>query len=156
MAKELASVLHANFNQQVQQAKERIGSFEDARLADALEHLCDAVVKRWWVGRVLDADTAYKGTENMQERMNHRMQCLVGATQAMVNHSGNVDPNSLQVSVLGLSAELNGLWGALIEAGILTPAARQDYMDAAVIELQARVKESCKKILIAAGSKIAS
>ena len=158
MAKELAEVLHAQFTQQVLQAKERIdglAAVQDVRVSDAIEELCDAAIKRWWIGRMLEAD--FKGEiPDMQNRMQQRMQALVSATQAMVNHSGNVDPNSLQISVLGISAELNGLWGALIEAGILTPAARQDYMDASVIELHNRVKESCSKIVIASGSKIAS
>lgn len=158
MAKDLsmAEILHAKFDSEVQAAKtdfENLSKFGAGAQAKAIETMIEAVVKRWWIGRMLKAKD---NTEDMQERMQNRMNALAGATQAIIRHSGAVDPNAMQMSLLGLSAELNALWGALIESGMFTPESRQDYFDASVGDLCRRVNEQCQKIVVPGSMQRAS
>lgn len=116
---------------------------------DALEDLANKVTRRWWIAKMVKRPNPPVDTNDLLERMTHRTNALVALTQAIINRSGMIDPNSLQVSILGMSADINAVWGALIEAGLMTPANRQDYMDAAVGELYRRGMDECQKIVIA-------
>jgi hypothetical protein len=145
-----AELLFAQLTFEVEQAKMAFteGNAWPPEWVDMFQDLVEKIVKRWWIGKMVQRPNPVVDMQGLGERMIHRTNALVGLTQAIINRSGSVDPNSLQVSVLGMSAEINAVWGALIEAGLMTPANRQDYMDAAVSELYKRGMDECQKIIM--------
>jgi len=143
-----AEILHAQLNHEVAQAKAPF----DPDLGLAVESLAEAVCRRWWLGRMLKKPEAVDMTA-LKERMRQRGEALQKATLAMITQQGGVDVGALNIAVFSISAEVNALWGALIEAGMMTPRNRQDYMDAAVDNLCQRVNEQAKKIVVAGSAR---
>ena len=139
-----AEILHAQLNHEVAEAKATF----DPELGSAVENLAEAVCRRWWLSRMLKRHDAPADVSDLRERMNKRMQALEGAVKAMITQTGGVDIGAMQVLVLSMSAEVNALWGALIESGMMTPSNRQDYMDQAVENLCKRVNEQARKIMV--------
>jgi hypothetical protein len=148
-----AEILVAQLTFEVEEAKRAvahelydlpaINGFDPA----TLETLIDRCVKRWWITRMASGPEKPMDPKQMAERRDQRMSALALCTRAIIERSGPVDPNALQVGFLGLSAELNALWSVLIDAALLTHASRQDYMDSAVAELYQRVHNDAQKVL---------
>lgn len=144
MAKSAAEILHAQLDFEVAQAKECF----PGKAGENVENLAEAVCRRWWLSRMLKKPEA-PAAEDIQARMGKRMEALEKAVVAMIRQAGGVDIGAMQVLVLSMSAEVNALWGALIESGMMTPSNRQDYMDQAVENLCKRVNEQASKIMVA-------
>lgn len=150
-----AEILLAQLDLDVAEAKQallRAWSYSDdgAELAslDAFEQLAERVCVRWWVKRManhrkpIDAEAA-------AERGQRRAKVLAACVQGMIDHSGPIEINALQMSALALSSDINALWGCLIEAGMVTPELRQEYMDASVENTYQRVQDYAQKIVVA-------
>lgn len=118
-------------------------------LADALETLAEKACMRWWIGRMAGQDHAPRDPAANRERMEVRAKVLGMCVQRMVERSGPIDANALQMSVLGISADVNALWGALIEAGMVTPEMRQQYLDQSVTNTYQRIEDYSQKIILA-------
>jgi hypothetical protein len=148
-----AQILVAQLTFEVEEAKRSvahelsdlpaINGFDPA----TLETLIDRCVKRWWITRMASGPEKPLDQKALAERRDQRMAALALCTRAIIERSGPVDPNALQVGFLGLSAELNALWAVLIDAALLTHPLRQDYMDAAIAELYQRVHNDAQKVL---------
>ncbi|HXI41602.1 MAG TPA: hypothetical protein VNH83_16590 [Bryobacteraceae bacterium] len=149
-----AEILHAQLNHEVATAKQDVdlAQMEHTQLSPVIENLAEAVCRRWWLGRMLKKPEAVDMTA-LQERMRQRGEALQKATMAMITQQGGVDVGALNIAVFSISAEVNALWGALIEAGMMTSRNRQDYMDAAVENLCQRVNEQAKKIVVAGSAR---
>lgn len=114
---------------------------------DALETFVEKVVVRWWIKRMVPRDTM--PAENMMERQQYRGQILNMCMHRIEERSGPIALPALQINLLGVSTDVQALWGMLIEAGICTPAMRQDYLDSAVGHLYAKVEDHAQKIQLA-------
>lgn len=153
--KSAAAILLAQIDYEVAEAKAAVfREFQAAGVpvvpstVDALESLANTCIARWWVGRA-GSDGAVKDPAAIQERMQTRSNVLARCVQLMIERSGPIDANALQMSTLGISADVNALWGALIEIGIFTPAIRQEYLDQAVANTYQRVVDHTQKIQLA-------
>jgi hypothetical protein len=146
-----AEILYAQLDHDVAQAKwkvnDRLYNGPPFQRADEIESLCELVCKRWWIGRMTAKHPPPVDVTSLHDRMNHRTNAIIQMTQNMIDKAGPIDPTALQMQLLGMSAEVNALWGCLIEAGLMTPQNRQDYMDAAVAMLYKRVFENPKIIM---------
>lgn len=140
-------ILAAQLEHEVIEAKAAIEDLFGNGTSDALETLIDRCVKRWWLTRMLQKPKASLSNEEMTSRRDSRLKAFKLCTNTIVEKSGPIDPTSLQIGYLGMSAELNALWTLLIEAGLVTQDARHDYMDLATAELYQRVHANAQKIL---------
>ncbi len=146
-----AEILYAQLDHDVAEAKADAESITNIGLTrcevNAIERLAELVCKRWWIGRMTAKHPPPVDVTSLHDRMNHRTNAIIQMTQNMIDKAGPIDPTALQMQLLGMSAEVNALWGCLIEAGLMTPQNRQDYMDAAVAMLYKRVFENPKIIM---------
>jgi len=148
-----AEILCAHSEHEVAEAKLQLSrDFFTARCYDTIIDLTEKVILRWWVKRMVPRDRPERDQAAMQERSIARANILTLCMSRIVERSGPIKPEALQVNVLGVSADVNALWGMLIEAGICTPQMRQDYLDASVMNTYQRVEDQAQKIQLAAAS----
>jgi hypothetical protein len=142
-----AEILAAQLEYEVAEAK--LALFRDGQLdADVLEDMMERVVARWWLKKMPGKVPPQKATDReLTDRVANRMHHLGRCVMLMIDRSGPIEANALQVSVLGLSAELNALWGLLIELGLITQEGRQDYMDAGVANTVERVNKYSQAVV---------
>jgi hypothetical protein len=150
--KTAAELLYAQFDHDVATAKERLvghygGGVQALAWVELMESMMESVIKRWWLKRMTSRHDLPVDVTELNDRMNHRTNAIVQMTQGIIEKSGPIEPTALQMQVLGMSAEVNALWGCLIEAGLMTPANRQDYMDAAIAMLYKRMQENPKIVM---------
>lgn len=146
--KSASEILVAQLDVEIAELKRSYLGTEFSTLADTLQTLIEKILTRWWVSRI-NKQPQPTSTKQMQERTANRMAVLRKCVDTIIERSGPIDLNALQMSALGMSAELNSLWGLLIELGLITPEGRQDYLDAGVENTYTRIMEYARQITLA-------
>jgi hypothetical protein len=148
-----AQILLAQLDYEVAQGKRELAAalgLDEAHPAVcAVENIAEKVCVRWWVSRMSRSDLAPQNEAQLEERTHSRAAALAMCVSRIVERSGPIDPNSLQLALLGMSSDISALWGVLIESGMLTQATRQEYLDAAVQNTFAKVEDYSQKIVLA-------
>src|SRR5580698_9755279 len=110
--KTAAQILHAQLDLEVGLAKSKV--FEELvdcgippanSTVEAMECLAEAVCRRWWLSRMVKTPEPLPEKDS-RDRMGWRMSMLAQATQEIINHSGGIENNALQMTLLGVSAEV--------------------------------------------------
>jgi hypothetical protein len=91
----------------------------------------EKIITRWWLSKMPNPATLPK-VDGMRERISLRMAKLYKSVSVMRERGGPITPETLQLGIFGLRAEIDALWGLLTELGLSTPALRQDYVDQSV------------------------
>jgi len=155
-------ILLAQLEYDCQEAKEAViraiesGSVSDQ--AEAFENLSMRTVQRWWLSRMVKEPEKPLDAAELRQRQQDRASSYALCAQIIKARSGPIDPESLQVSVLGLSAEINAIWAVLIDSALVTQNDRHNYMDGSATELYGRVQGMAAKIVMPGsnGSKLAT
>ena len=154
--KTAAELLHAQLSHEATEAREAFlahmhGVASDETLGTALDTYVEKAIQKWWVGRSLGTAHHAKGAE---ERAGKRMQILAHMVNLSVSMAGgNIDLGQLMMGQMGNMAEMNALWGTLIEIGLVTPEIRQEYIDLCLNSMAHAMQEQSKKIVVAGGSR---
>jgi hypothetical protein len=148
-------ILLAQLEYDVLEAKRAV---QEDPSSEAIENLCTRVVQRWWLSRMVHEPEKPQDAQELQNRQRERAQSYALCAQIIKARSGPIDPESLQVSVLGLSAEINAIWAVLIDSALVTQNDRHNYMDGSAAELYGRVQGMASKIVMPGsnGSKLAT
>ena len=143
---------------EARQALEKLLGLAAHDKVGAIESLIGRVVMRWWFARIVKnrENQASMSQESLESRRRVRAATLIAVGQAINSRAfrgeppGNLD---LQLAVLDVTAAQNAIWQALIDAAIISPQAKQDYLDGGVNELFGRVSAYAQRIdLINAGA----
>jgi hypothetical protein len=135
---------------EVKEARQKIWApFFTLDYMEALEVFVEKVIVRWWISRMLRRDSVEVDAEQAAQRQQQRGQVLHGIMHRIQERSGPIKIEALQINLLGAATDVSAVWGALIEAGIVTPQMRQDYLDKAVMDLAQRVEDHAQKIQLA-------
>lgn len=145
-----AEILSAQCEADVKTWRQKIWApFFTLDYMEALEEFVEKVVIRWWINRMVRRDTLPFNQEEAATRQQQRGQVLHGIMHRIMERSGPITMEAMQINLLGAATDVSAVWGALIEAGIVTPQMRQDYLDKAVMDLHARVEDHAQKIQLA-------
>lgn len=151
----------AQLNVDVEEAKEHLHDVLAPRkpgegntgkyLVDAFENLIGKVVMRWWFARIVKNKAAVSKVDQkaLEERRKVRALTTIASCQIIngkTNKGAPPDALQLQMAILDLTANNNAIWQALIDAAIITPDVKQDYLDGGVAELYGRVTNYAGKI----------
>lgn len=146
----------AQLNVDVADAKEALdvglhGVRTHDTVVDLIENLIGKVVMRWWFARIVKNKAAVSkiNPKALEERRKVRAMTTIASCQiinAKTNKGAPPDALSLQMAILDLTANNNAIWQALIDAAIITPDVKQDYLDGGVAELYGRVTDHAGKI----------
>ena len=141
----------AQLNIDVEEAKRHIlemllddSSETRTGFVESVENLIGKVVMRWWFARIVKNSVA-QGRVNpheIEERRRQRALHLISAAEVVNSKSFKGEPpdaRSLQLSIFDLACAQNALWQALIDAAIIHPDTKQDYLDGGVREFTERV-----------------
>lgn len=143
-----AEILLAQLNHEVAEAKADFARL-DQPIADSLEVLIEKVCVRWWIGRMARREPEPQDAATRQARLDGRANMLHAAMRLIVERSGPISLDAVQINLLSTSAEIGALWNVLIECGIVTPAMRQDYLDEGVLQIFTKVEEHAQKLILA-------
>lgn len=118
---------------------------------DAFENLIGKVIMRWWFARIVKNKAAVSKVDQkaLEERRKVRALTTIASCQIIngkTNKGAPPDALQLQMAILDLTANNNAIWQALIDAAIITPDVKQDYLDGGVAELYGRVTDYAGKI----------
>lgn len=144
--KTAGEILLAQLELDVQEVKAAL--LRDSCDVDAMEQLVARVVMRWWIGRMVKAPSIQIPAEEQKTRGMARAQAYAATLQIIKARSGPISTDALQMSVLGLTAQVDALWTLLMEAALVTACARQDYMDGSTNDLFERAKAVAQQVLM--------
>lgn len=111
---------------------------------DAIENLIGKTVMRWWFARIVKNKAAHLQINNdeLEARRRVRATKLIACCTTINGKAtaGNPPDNlQLQMAIMDLTAAQSAIWQALIDAAIISPDGKQQYLDTACDELYARV-----------------
>jgi hypothetical protein len=144
-----AEILLAQLDYEVSIAKNELSKHIELPAVCAVADLAEKVCLRWWISRMANTDLTPQSEEQLSERTHSRAAALAMCVARIVERSGPIDTNSLQLALLGMSSDISALWGVLIESGMITQALRQEYLDASVQQTFAKVEDYSQKIVLA-------
>lgn len=144
-AQEIAS---AQLNYDVAEAKialDRLlhGTSAGSTVIDAIENLIGKVVMRWWFARIVKNKAAHLMVDAGEIEGRRRVRALkLASIQQIINgkaYKGQPpDATSLQMVALDQQVANTAIWQALIDAAIISPDGKQQYLDDALDELERR------------------
>lgn len=123
------------------------------RVVDALENLVGKLIMRWWFARIKKARELPLRLSPVEIEARRRARAaVIMSCCAAINTKTKIDPTKgpsnleLQVGIVDLSAAMRAIWQAMIDAGIIDPNAKQDYLDAGVTEIWSQVESHGQSI----------
>lgn len=124
-------------------------------VVDHIESLIGKVVMRWWFARIVrNKKSASKETASaLEERRKQRAMTMIACCQIINAKSTQGKPPDnlqLQLAHMDLTAGQAAIWQALIDAAIIAPDVKQDYLDGAVASLYQRVVDFSQRIDLSA------
>jgi hypothetical protein len=139
-----AEILLAQCEAEVAEAKDNVQSLSP----DSIETLIDKVVTRWWIKRIANRPPIHAPSADLAERQGNRIRMLAASTARIQDRSGPIKSEAIQINLLGAVADINALWGVLIELGLVTPEMRQDYLDESVSQTFMRIEDQAQKMIL--------
>lgn len=128
---------------------------EDSKpIVEAIDNLMAKSVMRWWLGRIALASKSKLSAEEYRARSNARLNLVGEMVNRIKTRSGETSIESLQLQIVGLSCELQGVWGLLEYMAFTDQADRQEWLDHGVAEMHERVTGMAAKLVVTDGGKI--